>query len=260
MDIKDIVSALSRWLHVLAGIIWIGHLYFFNWVNGNFVPTMDAETKKKVVPELMPRALFWFRWGAAFTWITGIILLGMVYYMGHLGIKDGGEWNGRAYAFVALVFVAPFIYDFLAKGPLKDPQTMFFAGGALSSLAYLLFKHGGNMDWRGASIHTGAMFGTIMAFNVWFRIWPNQKIIITGIKNGEAVDAAIPALAGLRSKHNTYMSVPLIFAMLNQHQTWAAGGQAGSPAAGDLLFPLMIFVSFGLTYHFYFIGTKVKGF
>ena len=67
----DTLNALFRWLHILAGIIWIGMLYFFNWVNGPFAATMDGDTKKKVVPELMPRALFWFRWGAAWTWVTG---------------------------------------------------------------------------------------------------------------------------------------------------------------------------------------------
>src|SRR5438477_1960880 len=70
-----------RWLHVLAGIVWIGHLYFFNWVNGPFQAKIDGPTKKIVNPELMPRALYWFRWGAAYTWITGVLLLGLVYYM-----------------------------------------------------------------------------------------------------------------------------------------------------------------------------------
>src|SRR6478752_9457336 len=76
------LEAIFRWLHVFAGITWIGHLYFFNWVNGPFQAKIDGPTKKVVVPELMPRALYWFRWGAAYTWITGILLLGLVIYMG----------------------------------------------------------------------------------------------------------------------------------------------------------------------------------
>ena len=74
------LDQLFRWLHVFAGIIWIGLLYFFNFVNGPFAGTLDADSKKKVVPELMPRALFWFRWGAAWTWVTGVLLLGIVFY------------------------------------------------------------------------------------------------------------------------------------------------------------------------------------
>ncbi len=64
-----------RWLHIVAGVIWIGHLYFFNFVNVPFGKTMDADTKKKVVPQLMPRALWWFRWGAMWTMASGILIL-----------------------------------------------------------------------------------------------------------------------------------------------------------------------------------------
>ena len=82
MYVMNLFESLFRWIHVVAGIIWIGHLYFFNWVNSQFEPTLDAETKKKVIPELRPRALYWFRWGAAFTWVTGVLLLMMVFYHG----------------------------------------------------------------------------------------------------------------------------------------------------------------------------------
>src|SRR4051794_22598056 len=80
--VKDWSQFLLRWIHVLAGIMWIGHLYFFNFVNGQLAKTYDADSKKKVIPELMPRALYWFRWGAAYTFITGVLLLGLVIYMG----------------------------------------------------------------------------------------------------------------------------------------------------------------------------------
>ncbi len=71
LDVHTISLFILRWIHVLAGITWIGHLYFFNLVNGPFAKTMDADTKKKVVPQLMPRALWWFRWGAMFTILSG---------------------------------------------------------------------------------------------------------------------------------------------------------------------------------------------
>ena len=74
----DLIHPIFKWLHVIAGVMWIGLLYFFNFVNTAFAPTMDGETKKKVVPELMPRTLYWFRWGAAWTWATGTILLAVV--------------------------------------------------------------------------------------------------------------------------------------------------------------------------------------
>ena len=82
----ELLSALSRWIHVLAGIVWIGMLYFFNFVNIPFQGTQDGDTKKKVNPELLPRALFWFRWGAAWTWVTGVILLQLVFWGGHITV------------------------------------------------------------------------------------------------------------------------------------------------------------------------------
>ena len=188
MDAMNFLSRSSAGFHVVAGILWIGLLYFFNWVNSNFAPTMDAETKKKVVPELMPRALFWFRWGAAFTWITGVLLLMLVYYHTKLVLDDPTRgWNALALIMLALVFVAPFIYDPLVNGPLKDPQTAFIAGVVLSAVVLFLMQIAG-FSYRGYAIHLGAMFGTIMAFNVWFRIWPAQQQIITATKNGTAVD------------------------------------------------------------------------
>src|SRR5215468_10487346 len=78
--VSEWLELVFRWIHVVAGIAWIGHLYFFNFVNAQVAKTYDADSKKKVVPELMPRALYWFRWGAAWTWITGFLLAGIIYY------------------------------------------------------------------------------------------------------------------------------------------------------------------------------------
>src|SRR6266849_4747771 len=79
-EINNWLQLIFRWAHVVAGVVWIGHLYFFNWVNGPFQAKIDGPTKKIINPELLPRALFWFRWGAAWTWITGILLAALVYY------------------------------------------------------------------------------------------------------------------------------------------------------------------------------------
>src|SRR5882672_21438 len=121
----DIAQPLLRWLHVIAGIMWIGHLYFFNFVNAHLAKTYDADSKKKVVPELMPRALYFFRWGAAWTWITGVLLLGLVYYMGGALLEGDSTMSVGAGAGIGLVllFVGFAIYDFLWKSPLGK-QTM----------------------------------------------------------------------------------------------------------------------------------------
>jgi uncharacterized membrane protein len=75
LDVHTIILFVLRWIHFCAGIAWIGLLYFFNLVNGPFAATMDGETKKKVVPQLMPRALFWFRWAAMTTFIDGLLMI-----------------------------------------------------------------------------------------------------------------------------------------------------------------------------------------
>src|SRR5438093_13788224 len=80
-DINVCLELLFRWIHVVAGIAWLGHLYFFNFVNSQVAKTYDADSRKKVIPELMPRALYWFRWGAVYTWATGFLLTAFVYYM-----------------------------------------------------------------------------------------------------------------------------------------------------------------------------------
>ena len=84
----DLLHPIFKWLHIFAGVMWIGLLYFFNFVNGAFAGTMDANTKKNVVPELMPRALYWFRWGAAWTWITGLVLLYVIFWHGSLSMGE----------------------------------------------------------------------------------------------------------------------------------------------------------------------------
>jgi uncharacterized membrane protein len=247
----DVLQSLFRWIHIVAGVMWIGHLYFFNFVNAQVAPTYDADSKKKVVPELMPRALYWFRWGAAYTWVTGVLLLLVVYYHGGIMFDFGGTWSPIAIIMVALVFVAPFIYDALYKTVLKDPTTGFIAGVVLATAYVCIAAVLADFSFRAYAIHLGAMFGTIMAFNVWFRIWPAQQQIIRATKEGTAPDAALVAIAGLRSKHNTYMSVPLIFMMMSQHATWAANW---------VVLGLIVLVGWGATYWLYGKSKAVKGF
>src|SRR5262249_25962299 len=218
----QILESFIRWIHVGAGVVWIGHLYFFNWVNAPFAATLHADVKKKVVPELMPRALFWFRWVASWTWVSGILLLGMVFYQGRI-VLEGADtaWSPVAIAMVALTFLAPFIYDPLMKSVKKPMAAAAIGWLCITAVCFLLLRVA-HFSYRGMAIHIGAMLGTIMAFNVWFRIWPGQQKIITAVKNGTAPDAAVVALAGLRSRHNTYMSLPLLWMMINSHTTWAS--------------------------------------
>jgi len=159
MDVttNEILDILFRWFHVVFGIMWIGLLYFFNFVNANYVKVLDADTKKKAVPELMPRTLFFFRWAAMITFILGWLLFFLNY--------SPNNWA-----------------DF----------------------------HGARGHW----ISMGALFGTIMWFNVWFVIWPAQRKIINGIKTGSAAAPEVVTRAANASKLNVYLSIPLVFSML----------------------------------------------
>ena len=159
----QVIPLLLRWVHVLAGIIWIGHLYFFNFVNANFEKSLDASLKKPVIPQLRPRALWWFRWGAMITMLSGVTYLIWEQFVS--GSQHFGGWFNNA----------------------KD-------------------------IW----ITYGALLGLIMWFNVWFVIWPNQKIILTGISTGNKpadFDARV-ATAGKFSRINTYLSGPMLFGMV----------------------------------------------
>jgi len=256
LDLKSMLESLLRWLHVIVGILWLGHLYFFNFVNAQFAATMDAETKRKVVPELMPRALTWFRWGALLTWVTGLFLLVLVFYHGKqaLGTPDA-KWGALQLAMLLLTFLGVFAYDFLVQAALKTGPAQFWGGFVLICGA-LYGYHAAGFSMRGWSIHLGALFGTIMAFNVWFRIWPAQKRIILAVKAGEKPHDADPAVASARSRHNTYLSLPLLFLMLNSHGTWTSSLSEHFP----ILTAVIVLLGFGLTAHLYMIAKRLKGF
>ncbi len=152
---------ILRWFHFFFGIIWIGMLYYFNFVQGAFFAETDASTKSNATQKLVPRALWWFRWGAMFTFLTG--------------------WT--------IIFI-------------EMNQTP----GILMS------------SW-GVLILIGAMLGTLMWGNVWFVIWPNQKVIIQNAVQTATGGQAIPGVADLAaratvaSRTNVLFSIPLLFFM-----------------------------------------------
>src|SRR6184192_1340747 len=227
--LNTLLNLFFRWAHIVAGITWIGHLYFFNWVNGPLQGKLDGATKKAVNPELLPRALFWFRWGAAWTWITGILLAGLVYYQVQQALFDpdhlGNPW---LWLFIVLVCwaVGFVVYNAIMKA-LANKDVAAAICLLLYAGFYLLLEKVGHFGGRSLYIHAGATFGTIMALNVWMVIWPNQKKIITALKAGTPLAADSPEvkIAGLRSRHNTYMSVPLVFFMISNHYGELFGSQ-----------------------------------
>lgn len=243
--VSEWLNLVFRWIHVIAGVMWIGHLWYFNFVNSQVAKTYDADSKKKVLPEVMPRALYWFRWGAMYTLITGILLLGVVYYMGGITLPSVGAGMSTAIG-IGLLVVAFFVYDMLWKSPAFKNEMV---GAAVSFVAVVAIAFGLTRVFpgRGVLMHIGAMFGFIMATNVWMRIWPAQRKIIAGVKGtAPAPDASVAALSGLRSKHNTYMSVPLMFFMVSNHFPTVYGSEMNWIYVG-----VFVAVGWGLTKFMY---------
>ncbi len=238
-----------RWLHVIAGIMWIGHLWFFNFVNAQVAKTYDADSKKKVVPELMPRALYWFRWGAAYTFITGILLLGLVYSMADKGISETMSGGAGIGIMLAVLIVGFGIYDMLWKAMAKNEMAGIVVSYVL--VVGIAFGLAQIFVGRAVLITIGGLFGTIMAANVWMRIWPNQRKIIGAIKGGTAPDAALVATAGLRSKHNTYMSVPLILLMISNHYPTMLYGTATDATCVPIIIAAIVAIGWGITKFFF---------
>lgn len=259
-EINNWLQLILRWAHVVAGIIWIGHLYFFNWVNGPLQAKLDGPTKKLVNPELMPRALFWFRWGAAWTWITGFLLGLLVYYHGKIAFDDPNAPGSNSWLWLAIVLILLAV-GFVIYNAIMKALANKVAGAAIClaifAAVYLLLERVGHFSGRSLYMHAGMILGTIMALNVWMVIWPYQKRIIAAVKAGTPPDPAQVATAGLRSRHNTFMSVPLVFTMISNHYPTIYGMD---PLRRDAILAILIAVGFVVVRLIYGKATKVPGF
>ncbi len=218
-DWQTNVLFLLRWGHFLAGITWIGLLYFFNLVNVNFMKELDAASKGKVVPNLMPKALWWFRWGAVWT-----VFFGFAYYLFLLGAE---KITGRILVFlvawtVAWLVVAALLRMSVAGGPLKDGRVLAVVIAILVLLvswaAVSYMRNGGSN--RTVAIAIGGGMGYVMFMNVWMIIWPLQQKIIAATKATAETGALAPAdmpkwarRAFLASRTNAWLSIPMLFFM-----------------------------------------------
>lgn len=227
------VHLFVRWLHVVAAVFWIGQTAFFTWLDRRFhVEARPGErdevwmvhsggfyvVEKKVGPELLPRPLHWFKWEASLTWLSGMMLLVLVYYLGGALVVPGsgtsvGEGTALGLATLALGWV---LYDLLWLSPLGRNELL---GGALclALVAALAFGLTRVLSGRAAYLHVGSLLGTVMAANVWMRILPGQRRLIAAVRAGGEPDLTLAARAKQRSKHNTFMALPVVFIMISSH-------------------------------------------
>ena len=224
-----------RWFHVFAGILWIGSTWYFTWLDRQLHAAPEGVwmvhsggfylVEKQANPKVDPGKLHWFRFEALFTWLSGLMLLGIVYYGGGL-MEDSAIAPGPAIACgIGLLVVGWFAYDLfwmspLARRPMLGAVVCYVALVALSYGLTRLF------NGRAAYIHLGAMMGTIMALNVWVRILPAQKKLVGAIARGEAPDSALAERAKDRSKHNTFIIMPTVMTMISNHFPTATYGSA----------------------------------
>lgn len=233
------LTIIIRWAHVVLGIAWIGASFYFIFLENSLNRTENLRDelagnlwaihgggfyyleKYKVAPKELPKTLHWFKYEAYFTWLTGFILLLLVYYLNAKSylidptVKDISP-KTAIYIGLAAMLSGWLIYDFLCRTALIHRKTSFAIIGflILTGISILLSQY---LSGRAAFMHVGALLGTIMAGNVFFVIIPAQKAMVAAAKKGVPVNPELGKFAGLRSLHNNYITLPVIFVMISNH-------------------------------------------
>jgi len=228
-----------RWLHLTAGVAWIGSSFYFMWLDSRLKPPAQPRDgvsgelwavhsggfyqsqKFTIAPPEMPAELHWFKWEAYTTWISGFLLLSLIFYLGaDLRLIDETKlalapWQAIG---IGLAFLAGgwLVYDALCRSPLGANLRVFSVVWflTLTAAAYALTRIFADL---GAVMHVGAMIGTVMAANVFVIIIPNQKKLVAQMLAGEPPDARLGKQSKQRSVHNNYMTLPVLFIMISNH-------------------------------------------
>lgn len=239
----DIMRIAFRWLHFVAGITWIGLLYFFNLVNVPFQKGLDADTKKKVNPDLLSRALWYFRWGAVVTVLAGLAYFAMYILkadVNNANVLGGGKLNvwwilGAWLTYPIVLFFLEFLI--IKKVPALTKDGRVFAIVMIVLLAIVTYglvrfftseltvdgeSYASNKSY---SIGIGGAYGILMMLNVWGIIWPNNKRIIAATAGtGPAAAPELARQAFIASRTNTWLSLPMLLFMGTSHGDWVIFG------------------------------------
>jgi uncharacterized membrane protein len=237
----ELSHIILRWLHFVAGITWIGLLYFFNLVNVPLQKKLDADTKKKVNPDLLGPALWYFRWGAVLTVVAGLGYFAM--YTLRADVRNantsGANVSGRILLIVwFFIPIVTFLIEFLIikKVPalIKDGRVF-----AIVALILVVAMSYGILKWldtsltvdgnhwasnKTLSIGVGGAMGIIMMLNVWGIIWPVNKRIIGGLTGGPPAAPELARHAFIASRTNAWLSLPLLLLMGTAHGDWMIFG------------------------------------
>jgi uncharacterized membrane protein len=236
-NVSEWLNLLTRWIHVFAAILWVGSTYYFTWLDGQMRKGGDKPVwmvhsggfytvvKQKTLG-VPPGEVHWFRYEALATFISGFVLLNLVYYHGGLMVDPIDPKVTPLLASLIGVGTLVFgwiLYDALVRTPLVKHEPVF-AGIAFVLVLVTAVALSRLLSTRATYIHIGALFGTIMVLNVWMRILPPQRRMIAAAAKGEPFDEAVGAGAKQRSKHNTFLAVPTTFIMISNHFPTATYG------------------------------------
>ena len=241
----DWIAFVVRWLHVITAMAWIGASFFFIALDLGLKKALGMPDgvsgeewqvhgggfyhiqKYMVAPNNMPQHLIWHKWQSYFTWLSGAALLMIVYWAGgELFLLDPTKADLTLFQGILIsggsLTIGWICYDFMCKSKLGERPTL---------LMLLLFVILIAMSWgyneiftgRAALLHLGAFTATIMTANVFFIIMPNQRIVVKDLKEGRTPDAKYGKIAKLRSTHNNYLTLPVIFLMLSNHYPLSFG-------------------------------------
>lgn len=243
--LADWAHLILRWLHLIAGAAWIGASFYFNWLNNQVRPPEDGRkgiegevwsvhggafyqaVKHGYTLDKLPKTLHWFYWEAYTTWLSGIGLLTVVYWLDAKAWMAGPLGPEAAVAVgIGAIVSGWIVYDLLCKSPLAQHPRAFGLTlyGLLVGAAYGLSQA---LPARAAYIHTGAIIGTIMAANVFFVIIPSQRVMVAAAERGEPPDPKPGKAGALRSLHNNYLTLPVLFVMVSNHFPFTYGSEHG---------------------------------
>jgi uncharacterized membrane protein len=224
VDSNATLWIIVRWIHFVAGIAWIGLLYFFNLVNVPFMKELDSATKGKVIPGLMPRALFWFRWAAVVTVLAGLAYFGnIVGADAHNGGGSAGAVMGSFFLIWTVVWGILYASVVPGRGAFDKGPVIAVIYAVVVIIATWLFLRWNSHGWesnRLLAIGIGGGLGWVMMLNVWGVIWRIQKRIIQWTRDNALNGTPIPEQskrmarqAFLVSRANAWLSLPLLFFM-----------------------------------------------
>jgi uncharacterized membrane protein len=244
-DLAEWLNLALRWLHLTAGIAWIGSSFYFVWLDNHLTKPAAGDAsgelwsvhgggfyhnqKYQVAPAMMPDRLHWFKWEAYFTWISGFSLLVLIYYVGAESFlidpakADLTPAQGIAIGLGALA-LGWLVYDGLCRSRVGSSNVAlgifwFVCLLVAASLLDSLFNS------RAAYLHVGAIIGTVMVANVFLIIIPNQRKVVADLIAGRTPDPSLGAAAKQRSLHNNYMTLPVLFIMISPHYPMTYGAQ-----------------------------------